>query len=208
MEDIQGFANRFWGVTAVKNTTSSTVIPTRVLDRSELESLMASIGGFLIALGFTPLANTPRLLNYAVETRRGRRKEQVMVQVTDLPIEFTAEDGSSQSIAAAYAFGIAAPGTLLQGIADIISPYQIELEQASANAGQLLKGKKFDKKVPGVSCDHCRFVQEVTVPIEIERVEGARGYGPGGKATVVCSNCGKPFEVDWDNVVIEIDITR
>jgi len=192
----------------VKNKASSTVIATRVLDQSELESLMASVGGFLIAQGFTPLAHSPRLLNYALETRRGRCKAQVMVQVTDLPIEFTAEDGSSQRIAAAYAFGIAAPGTLLQGITDLIAPYQIELEQASANAGQLLKGKKFDKKVPGVSCDQCGFVQEVTVPIEIERVEGTQGYGPGGKVTVVCCNCGKPFEVDWDNVVIEIDITR
>jgi DNA-directed RNA polymerase subunit RPC12/RpoP len=192
----------------MRNKVSSTVIATRVLDQGELESLMAQIGGFLIARGFTPLAHAQRLLDYALETRRGHRKETVLVQVTDLPIDFTAEDGSSLRIAAAYAFGVAAPSTMLPAITDLIAPFQIELAEASANSGQLLRGKKFEKKVPGVACDHCGFVQEVTVPIEVERVEGARGYGPGGRTSVVCSNCGKPFEVTWDNVIVEIDITQ
>jgi hypothetical protein len=194
----------------MKNKTSSAVTATRVLDQGELESLMAQIGGLLAARGFTPLVHTPRLLNYALEKRRGRRTASVLVQVTDLPIDFTPEYGSSQRIVAAYAFGVAAPDTVLPGITELISPYQVDPERVSANAGQLLKGKNFEKKVPGVACEHCGQVQEVTVPIEITRIEGNRGYGPGGKATVICSNpaCRKPFEVDWDNVVVEINITR
>jgi hypothetical protein len=48
-------------------------------------------------------------------------------------------------------------------------------------------------------------IKVTELPLNIE-VEGDRGYGPGGSITVTCCNpsCGKPFEVDWDNVIVQL----
>lgn len=193
-----------------KSEVTSTVISIRVLNEGELDGLMASIGSFLVSRGFTPLTHSTRLLNYRLEImRRKRRFTSALIQVTDLPIVFSVEGGSSQQIVAALAFGISAPDTVVASISDLIAPYEVSLDRVKANAGQLLRGKTFDKRVPGVACDHCGHVQEVTVPTEITGVEGNWAYGPGGSATVLCSNpgCRKPFAVDWDNVVAEIRFT-
>ena len=48
-------------------------------------------------------------------------------------------------------------------------------------------------------------IKVTELPLNIE-VDGADGYGPGGSITVTCCNpsCGKPFEVDWDNVIVQL----
>jgi hypothetical protein len=193
-----------------KSEVTSTVISTRALNESELDSLMASIGTFLMSRGFTPLTHSTRLLNYRLVTRRRGRFTSALVQVTDLPIDFSVESGSSQRIVAALAFGISAPDTVVARISDLVAPYQVGLDGVRASAVQLLRGKTFDKRVPGVACDHCGYMQEVTVPTEITGVEGNWAYGPGGSATVLCSNpdCRRPFTVDWDSVKAEIRFTE
>jgi hypothetical protein len=112
------------------------------------------------------------------------------------------------NITVALAFVVSVPAPLFSTIASMLSPYAVDTDQVEVHAGEFLAGRTFDKKVPGVACDHCGTVQEVTIPISISRIEGDRDYGPGGSATVLCSNpgCNKTFPVNWDNVIVEIDM--
>lgn len=215
---------------------ASAVIPIRVLTDAQLDNVMGMVGTLLVADGFLPLTHTRRLLTYQKELKRkggvyvgalvplgpvapgvglpvskpGSKVATAVVNVTDLPIDFHAEDGSSEQVVAALAFGISAPPDLLRSISEVVSPYAVELDEVKANIGQLLVGKTFQKTIPDIACDHCGYVQQVTVPIRIARIEGSLGHGPGGTATVLCSNpaCLKTFEVTWDNVVIQVDITE
>lgn len=207
-------------------------ISTRMLHDDEIDSIMNSIGTMLMANGFVPEIHTTRLLTYKMETDHKRgiyvglfaplkwlapgfalplrkpssKLSRVVVQVHDLPIEFTVQEGSRLSIPIALAFGVSAPRPFFAKIENMLAPYAQDLDTAKARVGQFLSGTTFEKRVPEVACDHCGHVQEVTVPIQITRVEGNRGYGPAGSAQVLCSNpdCRELFEVDWDGVRVEL----
>lgn len=81
------------------------------------------------------------------------------------------------------------------------------LKHLEKHPEQLLAGSTFDIEQE-VECDKCGFKQKVNIPVKIERIDGRKGYGPGGAITVICQNpdCGQPFEVTWDDVVFEIDL--
>jgi hypothetical protein len=70
----------------------------------------------------------------------------------------------------------------------------------------VLVGEGLQKKVE-IACDNCGQHQLVSIPLRIERVDGDKGYGPSGSITVTCSNpsCQKPFEANWDNVIVELE---
>lgn len=191
----------------MKRNRASNVITTRVLSDGELDNLMNSIGAHLMSQGFTPLVNTKKLLDYR-PAAHGKRATGIVIQVEELPVSFSVDDGPQVSIAVGLAFGISAPAPLYQALASMLVPYAADVEQLKGNAGQFLAGRAFNKKVPGVACDHCGHIQEVTIPFSITRIEGNCGYGPGGSATVVCSNraCNRSFPVTWDDVIIEIDM--
>jgi len=84
-----------------------------------------------------------------------------------------------------------------------------KLKDLENNPQMLLVGSTFDIEKE-VACDHCGHKQTVSLPVMVERVEGKKGYGPGGSITVTCSNpeCRKTFEVTWDNVVFDIELTE
>lgn len=216
----------------MKVAVASDVVMTRVLSDSEMDGVMASMGAKLVAAGFTPLVHTRRLLTYQAEYdrkrgiyvgvfapigpvapglglplgKRGAKVVSTVVQVTDLPVAFSVDGGPGVEVPVALAFGISAPRRLLPDLEGALAACRVTMEQALAGAGDFLAGMSFDKRVPGVECDHCGHAQEVTVPIRITRVDGGRGYGPGGSTTVPCSNtgCGRSFEVTWDSVVVEL----
>jgi hypothetical protein len=83
------------------------------------------------------------------------------------------------------------------------------LKDLESNPQILLAGKTFEIEKE-VECEHCGCKQKAILPVQVERVEGNKGYGPGGSITVVCINpeCGKSFEVTWDNVVFDIELTE
>jgi hypothetical protein len=219
-----------------KNRASSNVVCTRLLSAGEMESVMADIGVVLLAARFAPQAHTNRLLTYQREYGRkspvyaglflpikvvapgvafplgkGKSKSaRAVVKVTDLPVSFSVDEGSAIDIVVGHAFGISAPDDVRPRIEGVLEPYQEDPERLSGGAAQHLVGRPLQKKVPGVACDHCGTVQEVSIPTEIARVEGNRGYGPGGSASVMCSNplCRKSFDVTWDSVVVEVDFTE
>lgn len=211
----------------------SEVIVTDLLVGDHLDRVMSDIGVLLMAEGYSPLTHTRRLLAYEreIERKRGiyvglfaplkwvapgfglplrkprRRASRVVVQVTDLPMDFRADGGSNMELAAALAFGVSAPRQILAGIKEILAPHATDLDRVKESSPGLLVGRFFEKTMPNIECDHCGLAQEVSVPLTIARVEGSRGYGPGGSISVVCKNpeCGKTFEVSWESVVFEID---
>lgn len=102
-------------------------------------------------------------------------------------------------------FDIDGPAAIRNQITRVLAPHAIDIDRVIEHPERVLVGKTFEKKVE-VSCDHCGRPQEVSIPFQIERVEGDRGYGPGGSINVTCYNsgCNKPFEVTWDNVIVEL----
>lgn len=213
----------------------SEVIPVRLLTDSELDNLTNSMGAGLMAAGYAPRVHTRKLLRYELEGLSGRpkyvglfaplgwfapgvavpaggrkaRKTAVVVQVTDLPFTFSVEPDRGIDVPVGHAFGISAPGEVFGPLAALLAPYREELEAMKRDACRVLEGVSFVKKVPGVACDHCGFVQEVPIRITVERVDGHTAYGPGGSCTVACSNpaCGQTFPVSWDGIVFKIDVT-
>jgi hypothetical protein len=220
----------------MKNRAGSDVVCTRLLSAAEMENVMADIGGVLLAAGFAPQAHTNRLLTYqkeygkksaiyaglflpikgiapgaAVPIRKAKSKSaRVVVNVTDLPVSFSVDAGSAIDIVVGHAFGISAPDDVRSQIERVLEPYAEDPERLAGDAARHLVGRALQKKVPGVACDHCGTVQEVSIPTEIARIEGNRGYGPGGTASVACSNplCRKNIDVTWDSVVVEVDFTE
>lgn len=210
----------------------SKVVATRFMPDRELEGVMSTIGMQLMARGYYPRAHTMKLLVYEAEgkakrgvlvggfvpvgpvapgagvslRKQGSREARVVVQVTDLPISFSVDEGSNTDITVALAFGISAPAAVFPAIESVLAPYVVDPEQVKARAGEFLQGVTFQKKVPDVTCEHCGRTQEVTIPTTISSIEANRGYGPGGSAAVVCSNpeCRKTFTVEWDSVEVEV----
>lgn len=206
------------------------VLSTRLLSDSELDNLMNKIGAYLTSQEYLPLVHSRKLVHYISASHGGgspyvglfapvgpvaagvafpvggkrSKVPQAIVQVTDLPIGFGVDDGPSIDVPVGHAFAITAPGSICAEIAASISPYSKDIEQIKAGSGRYIVGMKFDKKVPDVPCDFCGFKQEVTIQPEITHVDGMRGTGPGGAVNVICSNCGKVFELNWPNVTIEI----
>jgi hypothetical protein len=105
-------------------------------------------------------------------------------------------------------FEINAPAGIRNQITRVLAPCAVDIDLLIEHPEGVLVGKTFEKKVE-VSCDHCGRPQEVSIPFQIERVDGTKGYGPGGSMTVTCSNpgCGKPYKVTWDNVIVELVFT-
>lgn len=218
----------------MKLKQKSSVVSTRVLPEGELENLMNSIGVYLANQGFSPKTHTNRLLEYqaALPGRRGvyiglfapigglapgvavpvgGKEPKVViahVEVTDLPVSFCLEEGSWFDVTVGHAFGISAPAPVYPALVSMVAPYAADLDTLRDNAGKYFEGKTVNKKVPGIECDHCGYVQEVTIPITISNIEGNMGYGPGGSVAVLCSNpaCNKEFIVSWENLVVEIDM--
>ena len=79
------------------------------------------------------------------------------------------------------------------------------LDDLAEHPESLLEGQTFEI-TQEVKCDHCGFSQEVKLPVKLLRVEGAKGHGPGGQISITCVNCGKLFNVTWDDVSFDIDI--
>ena len=198
----------------MKRDQGTKAINTRLLSDSELDNLMNSFGAYLTSQGFTPLVHSRKLLQYQAQTQgkrgHGGKKSkvvQVSVSVTDLPIGFGVYDGPEVDVPVGLGFGISAPSLVSSTLVSMLAPYAEDLERLKEDSGKYLVGMTFNKRVPGVACDHCGYVQEVTIPISISRVEGIRGYGPGGSVTVICKKCNRSFPVNWDSLTIEIDMT-
>jgi hypothetical protein len=220
----------------MKNKPASRLVTTRVLLDREIDSIMADIGARLLAEGYAPQVHTARLLSYEKETSKKQavygglflpikvvapgvalpirkassKAVSAVVKVTDLPISFSVETGEPQDVVVGHAFGVSAPDDVRAKIEGVLRPFAESLEYLEAHAADFLVGRSFNKKVAGVECDHCGHAQEVTIPVEIARIDGSTGYGPGGTASVVCSNpeCHKSFDVTWDSVVVEIGFTH
>lgn len=194
----------------------SNIITTRALSEGELANLFNSIGSYLLSQGMARQSHSMSLLDYrvVVPAKRGifgkrSRSIEVVVQVTELPVKYSVGGGPQINITAGLAFSIRAPSTLYQTVASFIAPYAATTELLQVNAAKALAGTTFEKRVPGVACDHCGYVQEIAIPCSIERIEGNLGYGPGGAVTVTCSNraCNMSFPVSWDNVIVQIQMT-
>jgi hypothetical protein len=132
---------------------------------------------------------------------------QVSVSVTDLPIGFQVDDGPEVDVPVGLAFGINAPSLISSTLVSMLAPYTEDLERLKDDSGKYLVGMTFNKRVPGIACDHCGYVQEVTVPTSISSVEGTRGNGPGGSVTVICKKCNRSFPFSWGSLTIELDLT-
>lgn len=208
------------------NAANSRVV-TRLIDDRELEGLLASIGAGLVCQGYIPQGNVPGLYVYEKRKRPSALiaillllvgiipgvvylllaggREVVSIQVAELTLNLQIDGTDEIELPACLGFDITAPHGIMNQLTGALAPYAIDLDRTIAHPEGLLIGKTFQKKVE-VSCDHCDRPQKVSIPFKIERVEGERGYGPGGSLTVTCSNpdCHKPFEVTWDDVVIEL----
>jgi len=78
-----------------------------------------------------------------------------------------------------------------------------QLKNLSDHPEMLLAGQTLN--IPQeVECEHCGTLQQIQIPTKIDRVEEGKGYGPPGSMEITCEPCGKPFEVTWDKVVIDI----
>ena len=80
------------------------------------------------------------------------------------------------------------------------------LDKLAKNPQQMLVGQTVEKPHE-VTCEFCEKEYLVTLSLKIERVEGTRGYGPGGRITVECPACGKENEYTWTDSVIDITLT-
>ena len=96
----------------------------------------------------------------------------VLVKVTDLPSSFCIGEGSEINVTIGHAFAISAPAPIHSTLVSMIAPYARDLDSLKNNAGEFLEGKTCNKKVPGIVCDHCGYVQEVTLPISISQIDG------------------------------------
>lgn len=190
----------------MKNKTSSTVISTRPLSALEMENVLSAIGAELFARGYEPQLHSRNLLEYRREIKR-KKYALAIVRVADLPVEFTGEEGGPAEIVAGHAFGVSAAPEVATAIVAVLQPYEETTDNLSVRSASLLVGRTFEKKVPDVECDHCGTKQEVTVPIQIDRIEGNRGYGPGGCVQVKCCKCHEAFDLTWPDVAIEIRFT-
>lgn len=186
--------------------TTSTVISTRPLSALEMDNVLSAIGAELFARGYQPQLHSRNLLEYRRQLKR-RKYAQAIVRVADLPVEFTGEEGGPEEIVAGHAFGVSATPDVAGVIAGLLQPYEETTESLISRSSSLLVGRTFVKKVPDVECDHCGTKQVVTVPVKIDRIEGTRGYGPGGCVEVKCCNCHKMFDVTWTDATIEIRFT-
>jgi hypothetical protein len=190
----------------VADKTTSTVISTRPLSALEMDNVLSAIGATLFARGYEPMLHSRNLLEYRRQIKR-KKFALAIVRVADLPVEFTGEEGGPEEIVAGHAFGISSAPDVAEAISTQLQPYQETTENLISRSSALLVGKTFEKKVTDVACDHCGTEQVVTVPIKIDRIEGTRGYGPGGCVEVKCCNCHKTFDVTWTDATIEIRFT-
>lgn len=55
-----------------------------------------------------------------------------------------------------------------------------------------------------VSCEGCEKLYVISIPLEITRVEGTTGYGPGGSISATCPVCGLQNEYTWSDCIVEI----
>lgn len=81
------------------------------------------------------------------------------------------------------------------------------LDRLVKNPQRLFVGKTINKPHE-VTCEFCEKEYVVTLPLKIERVEGTRGYDPGGSITATCPACGKDNEYAWTDAVIDITPTQ
>jgi hypothetical protein len=200
------------------------------MEDKELDGLLASIGAGLVAEDFMPQGSVPGL--YVYEKRKkpsivitilllllwiipgivylllAGGREVVSIQITELPLNLQVDDKDTVRLPVCLRFDINAPASIRNQINMVLAPFVIVIDRLIEHPEGVLVGKTFEKKVD-VNCDHCGRPQEASIPFQIERVDGTRGYGPGGSITVTCSNpdCGKPFEVTWDNVIVELAFT-
>lgn len=194
---------------------ASTGITTRVFSDRDLENFLSAIGTHLRSHGYSPQVHSKSLLDYRAATPAKRgifgkklTNADVVIKITELPIGFSVDEGPTVTITVGLGFVINAPAPLCQTFAAWLAPYVASPDELLSSAGQFLAGRTFNKRLAGLACEHCGHVQEVTIPFSISRIEGNRGYGPGGSTTVVCSNsaCNKSFIVNWDSIVVEIDM--
>jgi len=203
---------------------------TRLFEHSELEGLLASIGAGLVAQGFVPQGNVPGLYVYERKKRPsvvitilllllwiipgivyiilGGERTVVSIKVTELPLGIQVDGADAIWLPVCLTFIINAPPKFRKQIAGVLAPYAIDIDRVIEHPGLVLVGKTLQKTIE-VDCDHCGRPRQVSIPLRIDRVEGDRGYGPGASITVTCCNpgCGKPFEVTWDNVIVELVLT-
>ncbi|HEY5531111.1 MAG TPA: hypothetical protein VIK22_03830 [Candidatus Anoxymicrobiaceae bacterium] len=198
---------------------------TRLIEDSELQGLLASIGAGLVGQGFVPQGNVPGLYIYTRKRRPsvaitilllllwiipgiiylfiGGQRAVVSINVTELPLGIEIDGADAVQLPVCLSFMINAPTKFRKQITRVLAPYSIDIDYVIAHPEQVLVGQTLQKRVE-VDCEHCGRHQQVSLPFRIDRVEGNRGYGPGSSMTVTCCDpsCGKPFEVDWDNVVV------
>jgi len=200
---------------------------TRLFEPRELDGLLASIGAGLVAQGFLPRGNVPGL--YVYERKKtpsilitilllllwiipgiiyllvGGERAVVSIEVTELPLNIEVDGAEPIRVPVCLSFIVNAPGKFRQQIMRSLAPHAIDVDNIIDHPGLVLVGKTLQKRIE-VDCEHCGRRQWVSLPFRIDRIEGDRGYGPGGTLTVTCCNpsCGKPFEVDWDNVIVQL----
>jgi hypothetical protein len=199
----------------MKYKVTSSVISTRLLSERERESVLSAIGGALFAGGYEPCHHSRDLLEYQKVVKRSSGVPllwgpsvvytRAVVRVTDLPIEFTPEGMEPVEVIIGHAFGISAWTPVRQDVEKMLAPYAKGLQELKAHAPDYFVGKTVYKKTT-VECDHCGHPQEIIVPVVVTSMEDGVGHAPGGKVTVTCTSpeCGKPFDVTWDGVSIQI----
>jgi hypothetical protein len=201
---------------------------TRLMGEAELQNILSTIGAGLVSGGFMPQGNIPGLYVYKKKKRPsilitlillllfiipgliylilGWEEKVISIRVTELPINIQIDRGETIRMPVCLAFSTDAPAAIRREVARILSPYSVDVDRMIKNPETVLVGRTLEKKVE-VECDYCSRKQTVSLPFSIERVEGDRGYGQGGSITVTCSNpnCQKPFEVEWDQVIVELE---
>jgi len=200
---------------------------TRLIQRDELDGLLASISAGLVAQGFVPQGNVAGLYVYERKKRPsvvitilllllwiipgiiyliiGGERTVVSIKVTELPLNIEVDGADAIRVPVCLSFIINAPPKFRKQIAGVLAPYAVDVDSIIEHPGLVLVGKTLQKRIE-VDCEFCGRRQWVSLPFLIDRVEGDRGYGPGGSITVTCCNpsCGKLFEVDWDNVIVQL----
>lgn len=213
-----------------RSILSPSAINIKPIDERELDGLLASIGSTLASQGFVPQGGTPGLYVFQKEKKPsilltilllllwiipgiiyliwGWKKTVVAIQVVDLPLKLDLDEGSRSEVNACYTIGVKGPADIRRWVINSFAPYALDLDHLQEHPEETLLGKEFEKRVQ-VDCEHCGHLQEVVIPYTIERVEEGVGYSSGGSKTVICINpeCNKPFDITWDRIIIEIELT-
>jgi len=136
---------------------------TRLIQKDELDGLLASIGAGLVAQGFVPQGNVPGLYVYERKKRPsvvitilllllwiipgiiyliiGGERTVVSIKVTELPLNIEVDGADAIRVPVCLSFIINAPPKFRKQIAGVLAPYAVDVDSIIEHPGLVLVGK-------------------------------------------------------------------